>query len=292
MIKNINLLCGAIPALITPFKGEHIDYRCLKIILDRFIESEIKAIVIAGSTGEGNLITTEERTNLYRFIKNNIPDTILLIAALSSPSTKLVIEMGKIAENNNMDMLLVANPYYTKPNNQGIYCHFEALAHSVKLPIILYNIPSRTGYNVPISLIKKLYSDKIIVGLKESGKNIDHVKTLSEYNNKKLIVLSGDDIYANKMIKSGARGCISVLANLLPNICKVMYDPNTSNNEREKIFNKLLTLCQALNLETNPQGIKYAMHLQGFCENTLRLPLLPVTDLTKKRIEDTIIIDD
>lgn len=285
-MKKDLIFKGVATALITPFKNEKIDYVSLKRIIDYQLAAGIDALVIAGTTGEGATLCKKERYKLFEFCSDYVGSRVPLIFGVGTNNTKESIEHSKRAEAIGANALLVITPYYNKGTDEGILSHYFSIANSTDLPIIVYNVPSRTGVNLSIELLKKLAECEKIVGLKEASDSIDRLMALSCLT-EKMTLYSGNDsqIYLNLAV--GGMGVISVASNLIPRQMKEITESyfSASYQKSLKAQQELMPFINLLFKETNPSPIKYAMSLRGLCLPDMRLPLTPPSEETAKLIE-------
>lgn len=272
-------------ALVTPFKqnGE-INYYELKKLIEFQIASRTKAIIILGTTGESPTITQEERNKMIKFCINEVSGRIPVIVGTGTNSTSKTIEQTKEAEKLGANGVLIVTPYYNKTSQQGLYLHYKKVAKSTKLPIIIYNVPSRTGICIKPETVQKLSKIKNIVGFKDAGGNITQSLKLISILPKNFSLFSGDDSLTYPLMCLGYKGVISVTANAYPalvsSMCESLIDRNFQNALR--IHNYLYKLNVGLFLETNPMCIKHYMNLIGKNTGEPRLPLTKVSKETKK----------
>ena len=275
---------GAYTAIITPFDNDKIDYKALELIIERQISEGIDGIIPMGTTGESPTLSFEEHEEFIRRTVKIVNRRIKVIAGTGANSTSEAIWLTKGAEDAGVDATLSVNPYYNKPTQRGLVAHYEAIAKATKLPIILYNIPGRSGINfLPESVDELLKRTDRIAAMKEASGDIAQMMKLIELCGDRLTLLSGDDNLLLPILAIGGKGIISVLSNLLPaDIKKVvtLYRENKTE-EAKALFYKLLPLCRGMFLETNPIPIKAAMEMTGACSGELRLPLTPLSDENK-----------
>lgn len=272
---------GAYTALITPFDNDKIDYKALELLIEKQISEGIDGIIPMGTTGESPTISFEEHEEFIRRVVKIVNGRIKVIAGTGANSTSEAIWLAKGAEDSGVDATLSVNPYYNKPTQRGLIAHYEEIARATKLPIILYNIPGRSGINfLPESVAELLKRTDHVVAMKEASGDIAQMMRLIELCGEKLTVLSGDDNLLLPILAIGGKGIISVLSNLIPaDVKKVvtLYSENRTE-EAKSLFYKLLPLCRGMFLETNPIPIKAAMEMTGACSGELRLPLTPISD--------------
>lgn len=285
------LFCGSCVALITPFKKGKIDYQKLEEILDFQLLAGTDAILLLGTTGEGATVRDEEREEMIRFARRKIPQGAKLLVGTGSNSTDTAIRLSKKAERLGADGLLVVTPYYNKCTQNGLFLHYQKISKSVHIPIILYNVPSRTGVNIEPETAEKLSEIENIVGIKEANSDMDHIKKMMEKLEDKIAVYSGNDDLNYDFLSLGARGVISVSANLFPELVKEVTRLYFSNQKEEafKLHQSLKGLNESMFIEVNPIPVKFGASTLDLCENELRLPLTPLQerneDIVKKEIE-------
>jgi len=287
MINKMKIT-GTHTALITPFNdNDSVDFKALDLIVSSQLNSTISGIVVLGTTAETPTLLESEQTDIVNFIinKNKELETKKLITVgVSSNSTSATIENAIRAETLGTDALLIANPYYNKPTQAGIIKHFQEVAKNTKLPIIAYNVPGRTALNIEPETLLELSKIENIVSVKDATGDINQcIKNISLIQKTKpnFTFLSGDDALAIPMISLGGSGVISVLSNAFPDEISKINSLAISNNFKEanQLFYKFLDIINNAFIETNPIPIKYIMSQNGFCSDSLRLPL---TSLTKE----------
>ncbi len=278
-MKN-TVFTGAATAIITPFKNGEIDYESYERLVEWQIENGISAIVVAGTTGEGSTLTDKEHKDIIKFTVDKVNGRVPVIAGTGSNDTAYAIELTKFACEAGADAMLVVSPYYNKATQKGLIASFSAIADASTKPIILYNVPSRTGCNILPETAAVLAEHPNIVGIKEASGNLSQIAKLAHLTKGKLDIYSGNDDQIVPVMSLGGKGVISVLSNLMPketdNICK-----NYLNGDLERALDaqlELLPLVDALFSEVNPIPVKAAMAAMGFGENSLRLPLTPMEE--------------
>lgn len=285
------MFSGSIVALITPFFQGQVDESALKSLVEWQIQQGSQGIVVCGSTGEGALLTPQERHQVLSVSLDAAKGRLPLIMGCSSPSTAEVIHMVKEAESLGASAALVVTPYYVKPGPEGIFQHFQEITKSSRLPLIIYNHPGRTGIDLSIPLLARLSTLPTIVGVKDSGADMRRPIQLRQAVSKPFCFLSGDDPTTGAYLAKGGDGCISVTANVAPKRCQEMVaawqkqDLQTFSTTRDDLF----PLHEALLLETNPSPLKFAVSLLGKCHNEVRLPLIPVSAHTEKMVRQAMV---
>lgn len=283
-------LQGVWTALITPFKEDgSIDWQAYDKLIERQIEANVTGIVISGTTGESPTLTDEECTELIKRAKLKTDGKCLIMAGTGTNNTLKSIEKTKMAEVAGADLILLVNPYYNKPTQEGLYRHFKSIAQCTKLPVFLYNIKGRTGVNLETSTLNKLANEiKNIVGVKEASGDLEQIKNVCDLKLDNFTVLSGDDNITFKTIKDyGINGVISVASNIIPKEIVNMVSLTLSGNipEAEKINNDLNNLFKILFIETNPIPVKYAVYKMGLCQNIYRLPMCEIGEENGRLVE-------
>ena len=282
---------GSLVALVTPFDktGEKIDYSALEKLLNMHVNAKTDGIVLAGTTGEGPLIEKEEFQKLLEFSLKVVGEKVPIIASTGSNSTKKSVEMTRLAKEIGVSAAMCIAPYYNKPEDRGLLLHYKEI-DKVKLPYILYHHPGRCGKEMLSQTLIELSSFDYLVGFKECSNNINLITRLLEKGNGKTVFCGDDDKILDR-IDLGMRGSISVVANLFPEFWKKICDEaiNGNKEEAQSLFKKIKGLIWSLFIETNPQGIKYALHLKEGIENSLRLPLTAVSDDTAEEIKEELI---
>ncbi len=280
------IFTGAATAIITPFKNGEIDYEAYARLIDWQIESGISAIVAAGTTGEGSTLTDEEHKEIIRFTVKHVNGRVPVIAGTGSNDTSYAIELTKFACEAGADALLVVTPYYNKATQNGLIKSFTAIADASTKPIILYNVPSRTGCNITPATAAVLAKHPNIVAIKEASGNISQIAELAALTNGELDIYSGNDDQIVPVMSLGGKGVISVLSNLMPketnDICMDFINGDVKKACEMQL--KLLPLVNALFCEVNPIPVKAAMHAMGYGENSLRLPLTEMEEKNEEKL--------
>lgn len=274
---------GSGVAIITPFDGDKTNFNELGKLIDMHIEKNTDAIIICGTTGESSTMPDEEHLAAIEFTVKRANGQIPIIAGTGSNDTKHAIELSKAAESFGADALLVVTPYYNKTTQKGLVAHYTAIAGSVNIPIILYNVPSRTGLNIAVPTLKELAKIENIVAIKEASGNIGYTaKVAAEVP--ELYIYSGNDDMIVPLMSLGAKGVISVVANILPqdthDICAKYLSGDVEGSRDLQL--KMLNLINNLFIEVNPVPIKTAMNLLGYNAGNLRMPLY---DMEEKNLE-------
>ena len=274
-MKN-TIFTGAGVAIVTPMNADgSVNYDGLGIIIDEQVENGTDAIIICGTTGESSTLTDEEHIECIRYCVKRVNKRIPVIAGTGSNDTAYAIQLSKEAEAAGADALLVVTPYYNKTSQRGLVAHFTAIADAVNIPMILYNVPSRTGVNIAVETYKTLSKHKNIVAAKEASGNLSAVAKIIAACGDDLDVYSGNDDQIVPIMALGGKGVISVLSNVLPKETHEMAQLCLDNNvaEAAKLQIKYLELINALFCDVNPIPVKEAMNLMGKNVGSCRLPL-------------------
>lgn len=284
---NQPFFTGACTALVTPFLGNRINYPMLEQLLKRQIDAGIEAVVIAGTTGESATLTDEEKLELFRKAKKYAGDSCKIIAGTGSNSTEHTVELSKAAEDTGVDGLLLVSPYYNKATSVGLFSHYMAVAHAVSLPIILYNVPSRTGMDIPISVYKRLSKLPNIVGIKEASTDITKITKIIRECGNDLALWSGNDDLITPVMSLGGCGVISVLSNVLPVETQTLAKAALAGDfdTAAALQLELQPLIELLFCEVNPIPVKEAMKIIGFDCGNCRLPLTSLSHDNKLKLE-------
>ena len=271
---------GSLVAIITPFRNGKVDEKSLGDLIEWQIAGGTDGIVPCGTTGESATLTHEEHNRVITFTVEAVRGRVPVVAGTGSNSTEEAIDLTRHAKKVGADAALLISPYYNKPTQEGLYQHHKALAESVDLPQILYNIPGRTAVNMTPQTVTRLAKLKNIVGIKEGAGSLQQVSEIVSLCGERFTVLSGDDPLTLPMLAVGARGVITVTANIAPAEMAAMVDAWEAGDaaKARAIHYKLYPLFQALFLETNPIPVKHAVSLMGRATAELRLPLCPMSN--------------
>lgn len=277
---------GSFVALVTPFKRGKVDEEKLRELVQFHLKEGTDGIVPCGTTGESATLDFEEHKKVIQIVVEEVKGKIPVIAGTGSNSTREAEELTLFAKNVGTDGALVITPYYNKPTSRGMEAHYLKLAQ-IGIPIVIYNVPSRTGINIPASLVAKLSQNPNIVGIKEASGDMDQVSTIISSSPEGFCVLSGNDSHTLPILALGGVGVISVVANIVPRKMKdlVKYALEGKMEEAKKIHHQIFSLCKAMFIETNPIPVKTAMSMLGMIERELRLPLFPMGEENEKRLK-------
>ncbi len=278
------IFTGAAVALVTPFQTDgSINYEEFARLIDFQIENGTDALVIAGTTGESSTLSEQEHIDLIKFAVEHTNHRVPVIAGTGSNSTETAVMLSKAAEEVGADALLIVTPYYNKTTQRGLYVHYKTIAESVKLPIILYNVPSRTGLNIDVETAAKLAEIENIVAMKDAVGSITYTANLIARCGDSMDVYSGNDDQIIPMMSLGAKGVISVLSNVAPKETHDMTAAALAGDFQTAaaLQLKYLGLIHALFIETNPIPVKEAVNQMGYAAGGCRLPLYEMADETK-----------
>lgn len=269
------LFTGACTALITPFLGGQVNYPMMERLLTRQKEAGISAVVLGGTTGESPTLSDREKLELYRRAKEFAGDDMMIICGTGSNDTAHAVELSIAAQEAGADALLVVSPYYNKGNPEGLFAHYLSVAHAVKLPVIIYNVPGRTGVDVPVSVYQRLSRVPNIAGVKEASTDIVKIARIRNICGADLPIWSGNDDQAVAAMALGAQGVISVLSNVMPVETQAMAQAALAGDfdTAAALQCGMLPLIDALFSEVNPIPVKAAMAMIGYDCGPCRLPL-------------------
>ncbi len=283
-----NIFKGLGIALITPFTSEgRVDYDALKRLIEYQLANGADFLCILATTGEAPCLTQQERDDITTFIRERVAGRVPILKYCGGNNTAAVVEEIKTTDWTGIDGILSICPYYNKPSQEGIYQHFKAIAEVSSLPIVLYNVPGRTGVNMKPETIVRLANDFTnIVGVKEASGSMEQVDEIIKNKPHRFDVISGDDALTFSMVASGAAGVISVIGNALPKEFSRMIrlEFNGEYEPARKIHHKFTELYSLLFIDGNPAGCKALLNDMGMIENVLRLPLVPTTITTKQKM--------
>jgi len=274
-------LKGCFTAVVTPLKNGSPDLAAFRKLVRAQIKAGVSGLVPCGSTGEAATLTCDEYAGVISAAVDEAAGAVPVVPGVGTNSTARSVEMVKKVEKLGVNGVLAIVPYYNKPTQDGMIAHFSELAANTRLPVILYNIPGRTGVNMlPSTALALRKKFRNITGIKEASGNLDQVSEILNGADKDFAVMSGDDALTLPMMSVGARGVISVVANVAPGpmcrMCSLFAAGKIS--EAKKIHHDLFGLIKTLFIETNPIPVKYAMHLMGYCSPEMRLPLTTLSE--------------
>ena len=283
------MLKGSIVALITPFDGENLSENTYIKLINYHLESGTNGIVPGGTTGESPTLSHNEHKRIIEIAVKECKGKIPVIAGTGSNSTDEAIELSKFAEKAGSDALLVVTPYYNKPTQEGLYQHYKTINDNVGIPIIIYNIPSRSVIDMSVDTMTRLYELKNIKGVKDATGNLNRVDQQLKAMGNEFIQLTGNDDNAFEFNKRGGVGAIGVTANVAAKLSSDFQAACVSNIKKASEIDKLLQpLHTSLFIESNPSPVKYAASILGMCKPTVRLPLVEIKEETKKKVSDAL----
>ncbi len=284
MKNTVFIGCGT--AIATPFTESAINYIEFGKLIEDQIKNEIDAIIVCGTTGESSTMSEDEKKNVIKYAINKIDKRTKVIIGTGSNNTKTAIEMSKYAEQEGADALLIVTPYYNKTTQSGLIAHYKKIAENVNIPIIVYNVPSRTGVNILPETCLELSKINNIVGIKEASGNISQIAKISSLCGDNFDIYSGNDDQIVPILSLGGKGVISVLSNIMPKYTHDMVYKYLNGEVKEacKMQLEVLELIEILFSETNPIPIKYALNLMGYDYGIPRLPLVELSKKNKERL--------
>lgn len=282
---------GCATAIVTPFTGDEVDFDALKRLIDRQIDAGINAIVVCGTTGEASTMTHEERINTFKVAVQHTKGRIPVIAGTGSNCTKTAVQQSIEAEKCGVDALLVVTPYYNKTTQRGLIQHFNEIADAVNLPVILYNVPSRTGLTCTAETYAELAKHPNIIGVKEASGNFSLIRKTRELCPDDFYIWSGNDEDTAAIMLLGGKGVISVVSNTAPKEMRLLTEHCLQGRFAKAGLQQLhlQPLCEALFMEVNPIPVKKALYMMGLCSDSIRLPLYemsPENQVKLKQILD------
>ena len=284
------LFTGACTALVTPFLDGKVNYPMLELLLRRQIDAGINTVVLSGTTGESPTLSDGEKLEIFRRAKKYVGSECMIIAGTGSNCTEHAVRLSRAAEENGADALLVVSPYYNKATPSGLYEHYSAIAAAVQIPIILYNVPSRTGVDMPISVYKQLAQISKIAGVKEASADITKIAKIKAQCPPDFVIWSGNDDQAVPVMSLGGLGVISVLSNVVPVETQAMAQAALDGDfdTAAALQLELLPLIELLFCEVNPIPVKAAMKLIGYDCGGCRLPLTALSAENLDRMRKTL----
>ncbi len=278
---------GSIVALVTPFKKGKVDIDAFQNLVEWHIASGTHGLVPCGTTGETPTLHDTEHKRLIDACIEAAAGRVPVIAGTGSSATEKAVDLARHAEKSGADGILVVTPYYNKPTQEGLYQHYKAINDAVNLPIILYNVPGRTGVEIAVETVIRLAGLKRVVGIKDASVDLSRPLQLRVALGDKFIQLSGEDATVAAYLAQGGHGCISVTANVAPKLCAELhtYWQQKDYKNFERVRDMLLPLHKNLFIETSPAPTKYCLSRLGKCSEELRLPMVPVTVPTRQKLD-------
>ena len=283
------MLKGSIVALITPFDGENLSEDNYVNLINYHLENGTNGIVPGGTTGESPTLSHIEHKKIIELTVKECKGKIPVVSGTGSNSTDEAVELSKFAEKVGSDALLIVTPYYNKPTQEGLYQHYKKINDSVGIPIIIYNIPSRSVIDMSVDTMARLYELKNIKGVKDATGDLNRVDQQLKAMGKEFIQLTGNDDNALEFNKRGGVGAIGVTANVAAKLASDFQKACTNDIKKASELDELLQpLHASLFIESNPSPVKYAASLLGMCKPTVRLPLVEIREETKKKVSDAL----
>ena len=283
------MLKGSIVALITPFENNTLNEDVYRKLIHYHLENGTNGIVPGGTTGESPTLSHDEHKKIIEIAVKECSKKIPVLAGTGSNSTSEAVELSKFAEKAGADALLVVTPYYNKPTQEGLYQHYKKINDNVGIPIIIYNIPSRSVIDMSVETMARLYELKNISGVKDATGVLDRVSEQLKKMGKEFIQLTGNDDNALEFNKRGGVGSISVTANIAAKLCSEFQTSCVNNFKDSENLNKILQpVHAAMFVESNPSPVKYAASLLGLCNPEVRLPLVQVKEESKRKISEAL----
>ena len=286
---------GSIVALITPFRNNKLDEECYISLIHHHIKNDTSGLVPAGTTGESPTLSHEEHERVIELCVKESKGKIPVIAGTGSNSTDEAITLTKYAEKIGADAALVVTPYYNKPTQEGLYQHFKSINDNCSIPLIIYNIPPRSVVDMSVDTMARLFELKNIIGVKDATGDLDRVDQQKKKMGPDFIQLSGEDATALEFNMRGGVGCISVTANIASRLCSEFQEASLSKNnsnllaKAKEINDKLMPLHKSLFIESSPSPVKYAASLLNLSSDEVRLPLVKITEESKKTIRSAMV---
>ncbi len=282
------MFSGIIPALVTPFREDFsVDYEGIARNLD-YLEKYVDAVVPAGTTGEAATLSYEEHVEVVRYVAETAK--VPVIGGAGSNSTREALWLAKEVEKAGADAAMLVTPYYNKPNGEGLYQHYKTVAEAVSIPIVVYNVPSRTGTNITPDVVVRLAEIDNIVAIKEASGNLKQISDIIRTTPDDFILLSGDDFLTLPILCLGGKGVVSVAANVAPALMKEMYSAFMDGNLKKaaELHHRLTPLFNVLFIDTNPMPVKKALELMGLAAGKPRLPLVELSEDKTEKVREVL----
>jgi 4-hydroxy-tetrahydrodipicolinate synthase len=280
---------GTGTAIVTPFKrNQSVDEAALHELIDFQLKGGVEAIVPLGTTGENPTLSTDEQKRIIDLVVEHVNGKALVIAGTGSNSTSKVVEMSRYAKEAGADAALVVGPYYNKPTQDGYFHHYLAIAEAVEIPIIVYNVPGRTGGNIePATILRMAKEIPPVIGVKEASGSLAQIMEIARNKPARFSLLSGDDAFTLPLMALGGDGCISVVSNEVPDLFSTMVRACLKGkwDKALELHNKLLPLMNANFLESNPIPVKAALSMMGYIDEAYRLPLVEIQPSNREKLK-------
>jgi 4-hydroxy-tetrahydrodipicolinate synthase len=284
------MFSGCLVAMITPFRDGEVDEPALRRLVQFHLKQGTNGLVPCGTTGESVTMTEEEQLRVIEVVVEEVNGRIPVVAGTGTNNTTKTIKMTKLAQQIGADGALLVTPYYNKPTQQGLFLHFEAVAKATDLPLVLYNVPGRTSVNLLPETVARLAKIPTIAGIKEASGSMDQASQIIESCRPDFAVLSGDDSLTLPLLALGGVGIISVIGNVVPGaMVELVREFRAGNAVRAReLHYQIFDLCRAMFIETNPIPVKTAAGILGLCQPEMRLPLCPMSDGNRKKLEEAL----
>ncbi len=286
---NLNKLRGTGVALVTPFhKDGRVDFKCFKKLIDRCIDAKVDYLVPLGTTGESATLSKDEKNAVTGFVTEVADGRLPVVLGMGGNNTQELLQSLEDTDFSRIDAVLSVSPYYNRPSQRGILQHYKMFASECPVPVILYNVPARTGSNMDADITLELAHDvKNVIAIKEASGNFEKIMKIIKNKPKDFLVISGDDVITLPFLACGGDGVISVVANAFPKDFSEMVRQGLDGNfeKARKLHYKLLEWMHAIFVDGNPSGVKGLLSVMGVCSEFVRLPLLPVSRSVMNRFE-------
>jgi 4-hydroxy-tetrahydrodipicolinate synthase len=285
------MFTGVITALVTPLRGDQLDEEALRRLVNEQIAAGIDGLVPVGTTGESPTLTFEEHIRVIKVVVEETKRRVPVIAGTGANSTKEAIELSRAAKDIGADGMLQVTPYYNKPTQDGLYRHFKAIIDEVPLPTVVYNVPGRTGCDLLPETAQRLCDIPQVVAIKEATGNAQRAAQIISRCGDRLIVLSGDDATAFPLYAIGARGCISVISNVVPGDMSALWDAVVAGDwaKAKALHYKLFPISEGLFIEANPIPVKAALAMLGKISDEIRPPLYPMAGANRDKVKKILV---
>jgi 4-hydroxy-tetrahydrodipicolinate synthase len=282
---------GVITALVTPFRNDAVDEEALRRLVDEQIRAGVDGLVPVGTTGESPTVTVEEHIRIIKIVVEETRKRVPVIAGTGANATREAIELTQEAKTVGADGTLQVTPYYNRPTQDGLYRHFKAVADAVSLPMVVYNVPGRTGCDLLADTVARLCDIPTVVGVKEATGSAQRAAQIISRVGDRLVVLSGDDATAYPLYTLGAQGCISVVSNVAPADMAATWDAWVAGDWKKarELHYKLFPLHEGLFIEANPIPVKAAMAMMGKIADEIRAPLYPMTGANRDKVRKILV---
>ena len=277
---------GVITALVTPFRGDAVDEEALRRLVDEQIRAGIDGFVPVGTTGESPTVSVEEHIRIIKIVVEETRKRVPVIAGTGANSTREAIELTREARAVGADGTLQVTPYYNRPTQDGLVRHFKAVADAVGLPVVVYNVPGRTGCDLLPETMERLCEVPLVVGIKEATGSAQRAAQIIARVGDRMVVLSGDDATAFPLYALGAQGCISVVSNVAPADMAAMWDAAAAGNwnKARELHYRVFPLSEGLFIEANPIPVKAALAMMGKISDEIRAPLYPMAGVNREKV--------